>query len=119
MDQPLRIKLTHHWCPKLGCQIKIDTKRSKSCLECKFKVHRLVYVRPLFVQYVLLAYTFSAVFLIYNLLMQNNYMLFIAIAVFCMNVLFYYLSKLLVSKRKLDVEIAKTQELKNYAMRKI
>jgi len=82
-----------HWCPVAGNQIICDTSRSKSCLHCKFAVHRLVVAKPRFVQYVFLAHVISILFFIYYILVQDDFLLLIAIPIFLFDFAFFCLAK--------------------------
>ncbi len=118
MDRPLNPAIITHWCPKIGNSIRIDTSRSKSCVECKFNVSRLVYVTPIFVQYVFLSHIVSILFFVYYLFVQDMIILLISILVFAINFTFFIYAKYKISKKHQDIKYAKIQELRNYAMRK-
>jgi len=110
--------IVNHWCPRSGKQILLDTSRSKSCVDCKFAVHKLVYTTPAFVQYVFLAHVVSVVFFLYYIFVEDMSLLLIALAVFAFDFAFYCWAKWKITQKKKDVQDAKLKELRNWAMRK-
>jgi len=109
----------NHWCPKSGKQVQIDTNRSKTCVDCKFAIHRLTFVPPTFVQYVFLAHVVSLLFFVYYIFIQDLFLLYVAILVFIFDLWFFFYAKWKISQKHLDVQHAKIQELRNWALRKV
>lgn len=117
-------KIVTHWCPKIGNSISIDTSRSKSCVNCKFKVQRLVYAIPIFVQYVFLAHFISIALFIILMFIADELILgmplttvAITISFVALNISIYSFRKTIITLKHHDVQLAKIQELRNYAMR--
>jgi len=111
-------KIVSHWCPVAGSLIICDTNRSKSCLNCMFAVHRLVVEKPKFVQYVFLAHAISIVFLICYILVQDDFLLLIAIPIFVFDLGFFVFAKYKILARKHSCLLAQVQELRNWTNRK-
>lgn len=107
-----------HWCPVAGNVIICDTSRSKSCVHCKFAVHRLVVANPKFVQYVFLAHAVSVVFFINYLFFSDNILALVTLGVFLFDIGFYVYAKYRILSRKHDCLIAQVQELRNWTNRK-
>ena len=107
-----------HWCPVAGNVIICDTSRSKSCLQCKFAVHRLVVANPKFVQYVFLAHAISILFFLYYIIVQDDFLLLIAIPIFLFDFGFFCFAKHRILVRKHDCLLAQVQELRNWTNRK-
>ena len=118
MIDEYRGKTVQHWCPVAGYLIVCDTNRSKSCLHCKFAVHRLVVEKPKFVQYVFLAHVLSLVFFIYYIIVQDSSLLLFAIAFFVFDFGFFCIAKYKILSRKHNCLLAQVQELRNWTNRK-
>jgi len=118
MIEDYRGKTVQHWCPKVGIAIICDTNRSKSCLHCKFAVHRLVVEKPKFVQYVFLAHAISILFFLYYIIVQDDFLLLIAIPILLFDFGFFVFAKYNILARKHSCLLAQVQELRNWVNRK-